>query len=240
MCMLVQLQRYNFLNPPANQTKYFFVTSHSKHILEMEFINKYFPHLSPLQKSQFATMLQLYPQWNSRINVVSRKDIDNLETNHLLHSLAIAKFLNFSEGSVVLDFGTGGGFPGIPLAVMFPSVHFILADRTGKKLKVAQEVASACGLGNVEFRHGDVAEIKDKVDFVVSRAVMPQADLIKICRKNISPVNRNALPNGLITLKGGDLEDELRSVRNNSEVIPVNNWFDEGFFKEKKLVYTQI
>lgn len=203
-------------------------------------IRKYFPDLSDRQCCQFETMMSMYPEWNAKINVISRKDIDNLEINHILHSLAIAKFLKFAPGSRVLDFGTGGGFPGIPLAVMFPDVHFHLVDRTGKKLRVASEIAEACGLQNVSFMHGDVAECKDKFDFVVSRAVMPQADLLKICRNNLSPEQRNALPNGLITLKGGELGAELKALGRDCEVVDVNNYFDEEFFKEKKVVYTPV
>lgn len=206
----------------------------------IDYITKYFPDLSERQREQFETMSRLYPEWNAKINVISRKDIDNLEINHILHSLAIAKFLKFSPGSRILDFGTGGGFPGIPLAVMFPDVSFHLVDRTGKKLRVASEIATACGLSNVTFMHGDVAECKDKFDFVVSRAVMPQADLLKICRKNISSEQRNALPNGLITLKGGELRAELKAIGRNSEVVDVNNYFDEEFFKEKRVVYTSL
>lgn len=206
----------------------------------IDYITKYFPDLSERQRDQFETMSRLYPEWNAKINVISRKDIDNLEINHILHSLAIAKFLKFAPGSRVLDFGTGGGFPGIPLAVMFPDVSFHLVDRTGKKLRVASEIATACGLSNVTFMHGDVAECKDKFDFVVSRAVMPQADLLKICRKNISSEQRNALPNGLITLKGGELGAELKAIGRNSEVVDVNNYFDEEFFKEKRVVYTSL
>ena len=206
----------------------------------IEHIRKYFPNLSERQIEQYETMMRLYPEWNSKINVISRKDIDNLEINHILHSLAIAKFISFSDGTNILDFGTGGGFPGLPLAVMFPEVSFHLVDRTGKKILVAKEVAEACRLTNVTFQHGDVAECKNKFDFVVSRAVMPQADLLKICRKNISSTQRNALPNGLITLKGGELGDELKTLRSKSEVVDVNNYFDEEFYNEKKIVYTSV
>jgi len=190
---------------------------------------------------QFETMMHLYPEWNEKINVISRKDIVNLEINHILHSLAIAKFITFTDGSRILDFGTGGGLPGLPLAVMMPEVHFHLVDRTGKKITVAREIAEACGLANVTLQHGDVAECKEKFDFVVSRAVMPQPDLLKICRKNISGVQRNALPNGLITLKGGELGNELNGLLNRSEVVEISNYFDEPFFRNgKKIVYTQI
>lgn len=205
-----------------------------------EIIEKYFPRLTDRQREQFDIMLREYPEWNSKINVISRKDIDNLEVNHLLHSLAIAKFVKFASGSRVLDLGCGGGLPGLPLAVMFPEVHFHLIDRTGKKIHVAQEVAKACGLENVSFQHGDVAECKEKFDFVVSRAVMPQADLIKLCRKNVDKEQRNPLPNGLITLKGGELGNELKGMTSRSEVADIEKYFGEPFFKTKKIVYTTI
>jgi len=206
----------------------------------MDVILKYFTELTETQKTGFTRMMELYPEWNAKINVISRKDIGNLEVNHILHSLAIARYINFSAGSRVMDFGTGGGFPGIPLALMFPEVHFHLVDRTGKKLLVAQEVAQACGISNVSFRHGDVAECKDKFDFVVSRAVMPQPDLLKICRKNILAEQRNAIPNGLITLKGGDISAEMRPLITRSEIVDISQYFSEPFFDTKKIAYTTV
>lgn len=202
-------------------------------------ITKYFPDLSERQKEQFEAMTRLYPEWNEKINVISRKDIANLEESHLLHSLAIAKFIRFSPGSSVLDFGTGGGLPGLPLAVLFPEVHFHLIDRIGKKLKVAADIADRLQLKNVTFQHGDSGECHDKFDFVVSRAVMPQPELVRLSRKNISPLNRNAIPNGVIALKGGDLQAELKGLKT-TEVVDLSNYFDEDFFKTKKIVFTPI
>lgn len=207
--------------------------------MQIETILKYFPSLSAKQQEQFDVLMRLYPEWNEKINVISRKDIENLEVNHLLHSLAIAKYIRFAPGTDIMDFGCGGGLPGLPLAILFPECNFLLVDRTAKKLRVAKEIAEAAGITNVKFMHGDVAECKEKFDFVVSRAVMPQADLMKIAGKNISSQQRNALPNGIITLKGGDLHDELRHLKNFSEVVPVSDYFEEPFFDTKKVVYTQ-
>lgn len=202
-------------------------------------ILKYFPDLSDRQRQQLEAMTELYPEWNMKINVISRKDIDNLEINHILHSLAIAKFIKFQAGSRILDFGSGGGFPGIPLAVIFPDSHFHLVDRIGKKLKVAQSIADQIGLTNVSVQHGDIGECHEKFDFIVSRAVMPQPDLLKLSAKNISKENKNAYPNGIIALKGGDLNAELRPIRKITDIIPVNQYFSEPFFDKKQIIYTQ-
>ena len=199
-----------------------------------------FPNLSEKQIAQFESMMNLYPEWNEKINVISRKDIDNLCVNHILHSLSIARFLQFADGSSVLDIGTGGGFPGLPLAVLFPKVKFHLVDRIGKKLRVAADVAEKIGLDNVTFQHGDIGECHDKFDFVVSRAVMPQPDLLRLVRKNVSDVSRNAIPNGLITLKGGDLQDEMKSLMQRSEIVDISTFFPQSFFETKKIVYTSV
>lgn len=204
----------------------------------IDIITRYFPDLTDVQKHRFEEMARLYPEWNEKINVISRKDIDNVVVNHILHSLAIAKFISFKPGSNVLDFGSGGGLPGLPLAVMFPDVHFHLIDRVGKKIRVASEIATALGLENVTWQHGDAGECHDKFDFVVSRAVMPQPDLVRLASRNISGVQRNALPNGVIALKGGDLEGELQPLKAKTEVVELKNYFKEPFFDTKKIVYT--
>ena len=183
----------------------------------MDLILKYFTNLNETQVSQFGSLYDLYVDWNSKINVISRKDIDNLYERHVLHSLGIAQVIHFKAGTRVLDVGTGGGFPGIPLAIFFPEVHFTLIDSIGKKIKVTQEISSFIQLKNIELKHSRIQEEKNKYDFVVSRAVMPLAELVKLCRKNISPKQQNALPNGLICLKGGELEHEILPFRNTAE-----------------------
>lgn len=206
----------------------------------MEEIIKYFPHLTAQQIEQFKALGRLYPEWNEKINVISRKDIENLYTNHILHSLSIAKFTDFKARSTILDMGTGGGFPGIPLAIMFPECKFHLVDRTGKKIKVATDIAAQIGLTNVTFQHGDVTEVKEKFDFVVSRAVMQLDSLIPLIRKNIKKDCINSIPNGLICLKGGELEGEIGKVKMPSITANISDYFSEEFFKTKKVVYIQI
>ncbi len=206
----------------------------------MKTILKYFPELTEKQQQQFQLLEELYPEWNSKINVISRKDIDNLEVNHLLHSLGIVKFVKFQPGTKVLDLGTGGGFPAIPLAVYYPEVQFHLVDRIGKKLKVAQDVAEKAGLTNVTVQHGDVKEVKGKYDFVVSRAVMDMADIVPLVRRLISSDFFNAVPNGLICLKGGDLSNEIRKFKDAVLVDELKSYFSEPFFETKKVVYLPL
>lgn len=206
----------------------------------MDLITKYFPNLSIEQERQFDALERLYRNWNAKINVISRKDIDNLYEHHVLHSLAIAKNINFKTNTQILDFGTGGGFPGIPLAIYFPNCLFRLIDGTGKKIIVATEIAKAIGLKNVEILHKRGEDEKDKFDFVVSRAVMPMMDLVKIVRKNISREQHNALPNGIITLKGGDLSEELRPFKQKADVTPISLFFNEEWFKEKNIIYLPV
>lgn len=206
----------------------------------MEIIEKYFPSLSQHQKEQYKALYSLYTEWNAKINVISRKDIENLYPHHVLHSLAIAKYLSFTPGTQIMDMGTGGGFPGIPLAIFFPDVQFLLLDSIGKKVRVAKEVADAIGLTNVEFVHSRAEDEKRTFDFVVTRAVMTLPELIKIVRKNIHHEHKNALPNGVIFLKGGDLSEELKSYKKTAEVTSLSNYFKEEFFETKKLVYVPL
>ncbi len=205
----------------------------------MTIISDYFK-LTDCQAQQFAALDALYRDWNSKINVISRKDIDNLYEHHVLHSLAIAKLLPFQPGTTVMDVGTGGGFPGIPLAILFPECSFLLVDSIGKKIKVATEVAKALGLTNVVCKQERVEEEKQKFDFVVSRAVMPLPDLVKLVRKNISDKQRNAVPNGLIVLKGGDLKDEIAPFIKKAEVTPCSDYFPGEWFETKQVIYLPL
>lgn len=202
-------------------------------------IEDYF-RLSERQAEQFAQLDALYRDWNSKINVISRKDIDNLYEHHVLHSLAIAKLLPFQPGTSIMDVGTGGGFPGIPLAILFPECQFLLIDSIGKKIKVASEVAKALGLTNVVCKQERVEEEKQKFDFVVSRAVMPLPDLVKLIQKNISNKHRNAVPNGLVVLKGGDLKDEIAPYIKTAEVTPCSEWFKGEWFTTKQVIYLPL
>ena len=207
----------------------------------MDTILKYFPELNADQRERFDTAMRLYLEWNAKINVISRKDIDNLEVNHILHSMAIAKFLTFTPGTRILDLGTGGGFPAIPLAICFPDVEFMLVDRVAKKLRVADDVAKQAGLNNVTTFHGDIKEVKGLYDFVVSRAVMPLPEMVPLVRRLIDRKHQhNALPNGLICLKGGELDAELSDFRSRVIVENIDSWFDEPFFKTKQIVYLPL
>ena len=206
----------------------------------MEMISKYFKELSEEQIRRIGMLDELYRDWNAKINVISRKDIDNLYEHHVLHSMAIARTVHFRPGTKILDFGTGGGFPGIPLAILFPECHFKLIDGTGKKILVAQEVIKSIGLQNCVAEQLRGEDEKGKYDFVVSRAVMPLPDLAKIVRKNISKTQRNALPNGLICLKGGDIQAETQPYRNSVEVDDIDRWFSEEWFKGKHVIYVPL
>ena len=201
---------------------------------------KYFPSLTDVQQAQYAALDALYRDWNSKIKVISRKDIDNLYERHVLHSLAIAELIRFKPGTTVMDLGTGGGFPGIPLSIMFPDVKFLLVDSTKKKLLVCQEVANALGLRNVETRWCRAEEVRQQFHFVVSRAVMPLPDLVRIAQKNISREQINAIPNGLLCLKGGELEQEARPLGKAAEITSLSEYFEEPFFETKKLVYVRF
>ena len=206
----------------------------------MEHILQYFPELTEKQREQMAQLEVLYPEWNAKINVISRKDIENLEVNHILHSLGLVKFVKFTPGTRVMDLGTGGGFPGIPLAIYYPDVTFHLVDRIGKKLKVAQDIAERIGLTNVTFQHGDVKEVKGKFDFVVSRAVMDLGEMVPLVRRFIDSEDRNAVPNGLLCLKGGDLTGEIHKFKNQVLIDELSSYFKEDFFKTKKILYLPL
>jgi len=206
----------------------------------MYIIKKYFPNLTEQQTFQLSALFDLYADWNAKINVISRKDIDNLYIHHVLHSLAIAKIINFKFGTNIIDVGTGGGFPAIPLAIFFPNCNFCLLDSVGKKIKVASEVAKSLDLQNCKFANMRMEEEKDKFDFVISRATMPLNDLIKISRKNIAKEQKNALPNGVICLKGGELLSEINSYKHVATLYNISDFFTEEYFKNKKAVYVPV
>lgn len=208
--------------------------------MNAEIIYRYFPSLTDIQLQQFAALGELYRDWNTKINVISRKDIDQLYEHHVLHSLAIAKIINFRPGTRILDFGTGGGFPGIPLSILFPECQFKLIDGTGKKIRVAQEVCNAIGLKNCAPTHLRGEDEKDKYDFIVSRAVMPLSDLVKLMRKNISKTSQNALSNGVLCLKGGNLQAELQPYHKIVEATEISQFFMEEWFKEKFVIYLPL
>ena len=206
----------------------------------MDCILKYFANLSERQVQQFEMLGVLYPQWNEKINVISRKDIENLYLNHILHSLSIAKFLNPVDGTTFLDMGTGGGFPGIPLAIMLPNCSFHLIDRINKKITVASSIANEIGLKNVTFKHGDIGECRQKYDFVVSRAVMRLDELVPLIRKIIGKNSKNNYQNGLICLKGGELDDEIKGVNYPVVDYSITEFFNEPFFETKKIIYVPM
>lgn len=206
----------------------------------VQLVYDHFKDLSDQQRQQFAALDELYHDWNAKINVISRKDIDNLYPHHVLHSLGIAKVIRFRPGTEVLDLGTGGGFPGIPLAIMFPESHFTLMDSIGKKVKVAAAVAEAIGLENVTAIHRNVIEEKGKYDFVVSRAMAEMSELARLVKKNIRRESHNALPNGIICLKGGDLHHELKPFKHVSEQWELSTYFEDDFFKTKKVAFVAM
>ena len=206
----------------------------------IETIEKYFTTLTDKQREQLEAIGRLYPEWNEKINVISRKDIGNLWVNHILHSLALVKFIDPTAGTRMLDMGTGGGFPGIPMAIMLPECRFHLIDRIGKKVRVAKEIADAIGLENVTFQHGDIGECHDRYDFVVSRAVMRLDALVPLVRRNVAKENHNRLHNGLGCLKGGDLKDELDETKAACVDQDVAVFLNETYFETKKIIYVPL
>lgn len=207
----------------------------------VDIIYKYFPKLSEKQKQQFAQLAEVYPFWNSQINVISRKDIDSLYLHHVLHSLGIAKFMTeFTPGTRILDVGTGGGFPGIPLAILFPEVQFHLVDSIGKKIKVVREVAQAIGLENVEAYHIRAEQLDYKYDFIVSRAVTQLGEFASWVQNKVEKQDKNGIPNGILYLKGGDLRSEIKESRLKAELHPLSAYFKEDFFDTKYLVYVAM
>ena len=206
----------------------------------IETLTKYFPDLTDQQLDQFGRLGSLYEEWNSQINVISRKDIEQLYERHVLHSLAIAKVIRFKPGTTILDVGTGGGFPGIPLAILFPETSFMLIDSIGKKIKVVSEVASALNLRNVTAQHIRVEEVKLKFDFVVSRAVTAFPRFVSMVQTKVASQNNNDLPNGILYLKGGDFEEEIESFRKQIQIYELQSFFQEEFFETKRLIHMSL
>jgi len=207
---------------------------------DLQIIEKYFPSLTEMQKEQFAQLKPLYEEWNAQINVISRKDVDCLYERHILHSLSIAKFIKFKEGTKLMDLGCGGGFPGIPLAILFPEVSFTMIDSIGKKIKVVQEIANAIGLKNVQAHHMRAEKVNESFDFVITRAVAPMMDLVKWTRKKYSKEQRHTIENGVIALKGGDLSQELASWGNRKTTVHLSDYFEEAFFETKKIIHVSV
>lgn len=203
-------------------------------------IQKYFPHLTEQQKNQFAALKDLYREWNEKINVISRKDVDNLYINHVLHSLGIAKVMEFKPGAKVLDVGTGGGFPGIPLAILFPQTQFHLVDSIGKKITVVKAVADALGLKNVKAEQIRAEQLKEKYDFVISRAVTRMKEFYGWIHQKLKRDSVHALDNGILYLKGGDLEEEMAELKRRYSVYDLPEFFEEEFFQTKKVVYVPV
>lgn len=209
-------------------------------MINIEVITKYFPHLTPDQLAKFEQMQTLYFEWNEKINVISRKDISELYVRHVLHSLSIAKVISFANETRIVDVGCGGGFPGIPLAVLFPQVSFTLVDSIGKKIKVVNEVAQALGLTNVTGIHARSEEIEGKFDFVVSRAVTAFPQFVAFSKHLVASKPKNVLPNGILYLKGGDFADELKPFGKHAETFEITDFFNEEFFETKKIIYLPI
>jgi 16S rRNA (guanine527-N7)-methyltransferase len=207
---------------------------------DIQIIEKYFPNLTEQQKEQFTQLKPLYEEWNAQINVISRKDVNSLYERHILHSLSIAKFITFKKGTKLMDLGCGGGFPGIPLAILFPEVSFTMIDSIGKKIKVVQEIAKAIGLKNVQAHHMRAEKVNDSFDFVITRAVAPMMDLVKWTRKKYAKEQRHEIENGVIALKGGDLSQELASWGNRKKIVHLSDFFDEAFFETKKIIHVPV
>lgn len=208
--------------------------------MSFERIKHYFPKLTEDQLKKFAQLQPLYEEWNSKINVISRKDMDQFYIHHVLHALGIAKVIRFKEGTSILDIGTGGGFPGIPLAILFPECNFYLVDSIGKKIKVVDEVVQALGLTNVRTKHTRAEDLKEKFDFVVSRAVTQMPVFMTWARKLVHQKHKNGLPNGILYLKGGDLKEEMKPIKNYHTFYELSDYYSEEFFETKKVVYVRL